>query len=154
MYGMLLAIRRRRPDIIDDSVDKRKPVPVVHGDRTPASSDARVRKHLPPSEAEERLQGRFQIINLWRPISYPVLEWPLAACDYRSIDPENELLTLGLVQDEHVGENYHLKYSPKHRWFYKSNMDLADVLLLKWSVIIGRNSTAHTALIQPRLYFR
>ena len=135
MYAILPAIRRRRPGITDDDQQKRQPVPLVHSDRTTASSIARVHKHLPPSEVEDLLRGRWQIINIWRPISHPAVDWPLAFCDYRSVNPDNDLVVLALVHHGHEGENYHLKYNPEHRWVYKRAMDTEDVVLIKWSVL-------------------
>src|SRR3989440_3793319 len=40
----------------------------VHNDYTTKSGPRRVRDHLAPEEAEERLQHRFAEINVWRPI--------------------------------------------------------------------------------------
>ena len=72
-------------------------MPQVHVDQTAASAAARVERHLPADEAPELLKRRFQIINLWRPISDPAWDWPLALCDYRSIDTENYLVPTTLV---------------------------------------------------------
>ncbi|TFK23986.1 hypothetical protein FA15DRAFT_704949, partial [Coprinopsis marcescibilis] len=55
-----------------------QPASLVHVDQTPKASIARVSRHLPASEVPGLLQKRFQIINLWRPISHPALDWPLA----------------------------------------------------------------------------
>jgi hypothetical protein len=43
-----------------------------------------VREHL-PDEAEELLQGRVQVINLWRPIRGPLRDSPLAVCDVTTV---------------------------------------------------------------------
>ena len=40
-------------------------------------------------EAEELLKHRFAIINLWRPISGPILESPLTLCDAQSLADED-----------------------------------------------------------------
>ena len=88
-----LAIRRRRPGE-SDSVGRRQPVSQVHVDQTAASFIARVHRHLPASDVPKLLERRFQIINLWRPIAAPALDWPLALCDYRSIDLEKDTFTV------------------------------------------------------------
>jgi len=54
----------------------------VHNDHTVNSAPRRVRDHL-GAEAEVLLQGRFGIVNVWRPIRGPVLDSPLALCDAR-----------------------------------------------------------------------
>jgi hypothetical protein len=60
----------------------------VHVDQTPDAAAARVRRHL-PDEADELLKGRYQIINVWRPISHPASDFPLAVIDWRTTSPED-----------------------------------------------------------------
>ena len=67
----------------------RAPVQQVHVDQTPSAAAARVRRHLPANEAEELLKGRYQIINVWRPISHAASDFPLAVVDYRSTQPKD-----------------------------------------------------------------
>src|SRR5690242_17062454 len=58
----------------------------VHNDYTEWSGPQRVRDLL-PAEAEELLKRRFAIIQVWRPIRYPVETYPLAIVDARSLSP-------------------------------------------------------------------
>ena len=58
------------------------PVRGAHNDYTDWSGPQRVRDIL-PDEAEELLQGRFGVIQTWRPINRPVVRDPLAICDAR-----------------------------------------------------------------------
>ncbi|KAK7980668.1 hypothetical protein PG989_013125 [Apiospora arundinis] len=74
-------IRRRAPDA------PRAPVQQVHVDQTPGAAEVRVRRHLPKDEAEELLKGRYQIINVWRPIENPASDFPLAVIDWRTTQP-------------------------------------------------------------------
>lgn len=67
----------------------RQPVQQVHVDQTPGATDVRVRRHLPAEEAEELLKGRYQIINVWRPISHAASDFPLAVVDWRSTSPQD-----------------------------------------------------------------
>jgi hypothetical protein len=103
---------------------------VVHNDFTAISGPRRVRDHLPPAEAKERLQYRFADINVWRPIRGPVESTPLAVCDARSIDPVDFVPT-DFAYREKVGEVYRLAYNPKHRWFYFPGLESNEVILLK-----------------------
>ncbi|KAK5173065.1 uncharacterized protein LTR77_003187 [Saxophila tyrrhenica] len=75
-------IRRRQKD------SPRQPVQQVHVDQTPEAAAARVRRHL-PDEADELLKGRYQIINVWRPIENPATDFPLAVIDWRSTSPDD-----------------------------------------------------------------
>jgi hypothetical protein len=72
-------IRRR------ESTAARQPVQQVHVDQTPAAAAVRVRRHVSdPDEAEKLLRGRYQIVNVWRPIGRPATDFPLAVIDARS----------------------------------------------------------------------
>lgn len=128
------AIRRNRPGEIDDGPQKRKPVPRVHVDQTSASAVARVHRHLPAGDAESLLKRRFQIINLWRPIHHVALDWPLALCDYRSIDRKTDLFPTALRYPDREGETSSVKYNPAHKWIYARGMTPEEVVLIKWYV--------------------
>jgi hypothetical protein len=129
----------------------REPVRYVHNDQTERSAVRRVRDHLPAEEAEQRLQKRFAIINLWRPIGAPVFTTPLAVCDASSIDPA-DFLPSDLVYRDKVGETFSLRANPNHRWYYYPQLRPEEALLLK----IYDSSThgvaragAHTAFDDP-----
>lgn len=72
-----------------DPTSPRQPVQQVHVDQTPRAAEARVRRHVPGPEAEELLKGRYQIINVWRPIGHPASDFPLAVVDWRTTKPED-----------------------------------------------------------------
>ncbi|MGB7098991.1 MAG: CmcJ/NvfI family oxidoreductase, partial [Xanthobacteraceae bacterium] len=102
-------------------------------------------------EAQELLQGRVQVINLWRPIRGPLLDAPLAVCDARSVEPD-DLVPSDLVYPDRVGETYSVTHRPSHQWFYFRNMRADEVLLLKCydSKTDGRARFApHTAFTDP-----
>lgn len=146
-------IRRRRPGQVDDSPQKRQPVPQVHVDQTPSSATARVHRHLPASDAPELLKKRFQIINLWRPIGRPAYDWPLALCDYRSIDPEKDLIPSDLVYPDRRGETFGVQYNPNHKWKYVKGVTPDEFVLIKCfdSQTDGKTAilTPHTAFADP-----
>jgi hypothetical protein len=76
--------------------EKRQPASQVHIDQTPAAVLARVHRHVPPDEAPALLRKRFQVVNLWRPISHPAYDWPLALCDYQSVDAARDVVPITL----------------------------------------------------------
>ena len=130
------AIRRRRPGQADDTPDTRQPVTFVHVDQTAASSVARVHRHLPAEDVPELLKHRFQIINLWRPIDHTAWDWPLAFCDFRSIDMKDDLVSTDLVYPDRKGETLSVKYNPNHRWKYLKGMEPDEFALIKWYVFL------------------
>ncbi|KAG2096045.1 hypothetical protein BD769DRAFT_1369619 [Suillus cothurnatus] len=94
--------------------EKRQPVPRAHMDQTPAASVARVRDANPhetdvnPHKVPSLLRKRFQIINLWRPISHAAVDRPLALCDFRSVDFDK---AVALTYPDREGES---EYNPNH----------------------------------------
>lgn len=146
-------IRRRRPGEIDDSPDKRQPVSLTHVDQTTKSSIARVHRHLPADEAPDLLKRRFQIINLWRPISNPAIDWPLALCDYRSVDPAKDTYPVTLVYPDREGETLGVAYNPNHKWKYFHGVTPEECILIKCFDSVQDGSVAiftpHTGFEDP-----
>ena len=129
----------------------RAPVQMVHNDYTDKSGPQRVRDLLPPAEAEARLQHRFVEINVWRPIKGPVLAWPLALAEARSIAPE-DVIPADLIYADRTGEILYGIYSPNHRWNYFPRMQRDEAVLIKCfdSLRDGRaRFSLHTAFEDP-----
>jgi hypothetical protein len=144
------ATRRRVPGSDDRRDGIRQPVSRVHVDHTAKSGPQRVRDLL-ADEAHELLNGRVQIINVWRPIKGPLLDAPLAVCDAGSVEPD-DLVPSDLIYPHRIGETYSVTYRPSHRWFYFRNMRADEALLLKCydSKTDGRARFApHTAFTDP-----
>ncbi|KAK7052408.1 hypothetical protein R3P38DRAFT_3386819 [Favolaschia claudopus] len=146
-------VRRRRPGEIDSSASKRQPLSQAHVDQTPKSATAAVHRILPAEEVPELLKHRFQLINLWRPINNPASDWPLALCDFRSVDPVADVAPVALVYDDREGETYQVKYNEKHKWKYFSNVTPEEGILIKCYDSVQDGSVAlytpHTAFSDP-----
>lgn len=130
--------------------EAKQPAREVHVDQTVKSGPQRVRDLL-PAEAETLLQGRVQIINLWRPIRGPVQDAPLAVCDAKSVAMA-DLMPSDLIYRDRIGETYSVTWNPAHRWFYLSAMTPQEVLLIKCyeSKTDGRARFApHSAFVDP-----
>lgn len=138
----------------------RQPVQQVHVDQTPGAAEVRLRRHLPAEEAEELLKGRYQIINVWRPIENPASDFPLAVVDWRSTSPEDfvkvdllypkrdsvmdgddddrgkEVLAdpstkLSTEGYQVKGETYGVQPNAKHRFWYNKDMTPEEVMFIK-----------------------
>jgi hypothetical protein len=107
----------------------REPSRRVHNDHTETSAPRRVRDHL-GAEAGELLKGRFGIVNVWRPIRGPVQDSPLALCDARSFT-DADLIASDLVYPHVRGETSSVEYKPGHRWYYFSDMQPDEALLIR-----------------------
>ncbi len=129
----------------------REPVKFAHNDYTLKSGPQRVRDLLPAEEAEEWLQHRFAVINVWRPIRGPVQDAPLAVCDAASMT-QDDFNETDLKYEDRTGEVYSVSHNPNHRWFYFPQMERNEAMLLKCydSATDGRaRFTAHSAFEDP-----
>lgn len=118
-------------------------------DQTPASGLTRVHRHA-GADAERLLKGRkAQLINLWRPLRGPVQDVPLAVADARSLDAERDLIPSRLIYraPQAEGETYQVALNERHRWYYVSEMQPDEALLLKCWDRDGGARTPHTAFV-------
>ena len=102
----------------------------VHVDQNPRSARARAILH---GGADAQQYRRFQIVNIWRPLLAPVRNYALAFCDCESIDPAAELVVTRLnfpawLKDR---ENYSLKFSPSHRWYFWNGLAPDEAVIFK-----------------------
>ncbi|KAJ4372915.1 hypothetical protein N0V83_003206 [Neocucurbitaria cava] len=129
----------------------RNPVTRVHIDQTPYSAAERVKLHL-PDEAEELLQGRYRIINVWRPLNGPVMAFPLAVADSQTVQ-DGDLIPIEHRYPDRNGQTASVQYNPKQKWYYWSGMKNEDRLLLKCfdsDESVGRwGRVPHTAFENP-----
>lgn len=142
-----------------DPSSARQPVQSVHVDQTPKAAEARVRRHISdPQEAEELLKGRYQLINVWRPIRHPATDFPLAVVDWRTTEPKDmvpvSLLypirkpgeddddrgkerlpspeTLASVEGYEVkGETYGVLPNENHKFYYAKDMTPDEAMFIK-----------------------
>jgi hypothetical protein len=123
-------IRRREQGVEDRTPGiARQPVTRIHGDYTEVSGPQRVRD-LMGSEADDLLNRRFAIVNVWRPIRGPLYDAPLAVCDAGSM-ADGDLVPQDLIYRDRTGEIYGLTFNPAHRWYYAPAMRADEALLLK-----------------------
>jgi hypothetical protein len=123
------AIRRRTAG--ETSMNS-QPAQFAHVDQSHAATVARVHHHLSEAEASQRVKRRFQIINLWRPISHPAFDTPLALCDYRSVDADKDILLNRLIYAHREGETLLMLENPDHKWKYVSGLRPDEYVLIKW----------------------
>jgi len=99
-------------------------------------SDATARKFAARSRPEGRTERRFAHYNVWRVISEPPQDVPLAVCDARSLAAQ-DLAFADAVFDAPGGapewsfEGLLVRHNPAHRWNYFSNMTRDEALIFK-----------------------
>ena len=123
----------------------------VHNDYTERSAPIRLREIVGDAEAERRMQKRWAIIQVWRPIRGPVMIDPLGICDGRSI-PNKGFIRVERRYKYRTGEVYHIAYDPSHRWFWFPQMNRNEALVFKVfdsDASKPTRFTAHSAFDDP-----
>lgn len=145
-------IRRTGPNA------KRGPVNRTHIDQTATAATMRVKRHM-GDDAERLLQGRFRIINVWRPLNKkPIEASPLAFASSYTVDDRDIISVEHRYSSGYTGYTAAIKNNGNQRWNYLSGMTGNERLLLECfdsdglkegsGVIGGR--LAHTAFEDPR----
>ena len=122
----------------------------VHNDYTEWSGPQRLRDLL-PQEADALLRRRFAIVQVWRPLRYPVETFPLAICDAQSLAP-TDLVVSERRYPGRIGQTYAITYNPAHRWYWIPRLRREEALVFKVydSLRDGvARWTAHTAFDDP-----
>ncbi|KAJ5668981.1 hypothetical protein N7462_010051 [Penicillium macrosclerotiorum] len=142
-------IRRQSGDSRSAASQLRGPVQRVHVDQSYEAAKNRVTHHL-PDEAHELLKGRYQIINVWRPIR-KILKDPLAVADGNTV-PDSDLIPVKLIYPDREGETYAVRADPNIKWYYRYGQTPDLVTLIKCfdSKTDGRpRRVPHSAFVNP-----
>ncbi|RYO79490.1 hypothetical protein DL766_009345 [Monosporascus sp. MC13-8B] len=128
-------IRNSRSDTVTDMInfsDKTTPLlpsNYAHIDTGPISVIQRIQKSF-PKDAKRILQQRVRAVNVWKPLSHPVEEYPLAVCDGTSVKPE-DLVETDSVRQGNVSTNYYVKYHASQRWYFLNHQSPDEALIFK-----------------------
>ena len=143
-------IRRSNPNA------PRAPVTRVHIDQTSESAKERVRRHL-GDDAEKLLQGRYRIINVWRPLNGPVVSFPLGFASSASVE-NADLIPVEHRYPDRTGYTAGVRHNEGQKWHYLSGMRNDERLLLecfdsealKEGSQVQGGRVPHTAFTDPR----
>ncbi|OCL06614.1 methyltransferase [Glonium stellatum] len=110
---------------------REQPATVVHVDQSSIGAIRRVHRYT-GDEAEKLLQGRVQLINVWRPINGAVEDWPLAVMDYRSLK-QSEIHPTNIFKQRYElqGQTVSINHSNNHKWYYLDSQGTNEVTLIK-----------------------
>jgi hypothetical protein len=126
----VLRFSERSPD--SGRLDNSRPARFVHVDVSDATATvfaAQANRH------PERRVRRYCQYNVWRALSPPPQDAPLALCDARSVEAA-DLVPADAIFDvrdapEWSFEALVVRGNPRHRWFYFRDMNRDEVLVFK-----------------------
>lgn len=90
--------------------------------------------------------------SIWRPITTPFQDCPLALCDFRTVSA-HDLVPADIVFPHCPDEAYEILHNPSHRWLYKQGMAHDDVVVFKLADTASNvaKCTIHVLLLQSEL---
>ncbi|KXT02967.1 hypothetical protein AC578_10610 [Pseudocercospora eumusae] len=124
-----------------------QPIPIPHLDHTPASGARRLKELLLDHVGLASNAGHanrdftlpvFDQLNVWRVLKGPNNDWPLALCDFTSVDTETEAFSMEYMMRDGPAELSYLRRSPRHRWYYVSSQETEDILVFRNTASDGR----------------
>ncbi len=132
-----------------------KPARYPHADNTDSSSMDLINLIAEfVDEIDLSKYSRYAMYNMWRAVSPPPQDIPLAVCDARSITLADEI-TVKAISSERSGVVVHdttgYRFNPSHRWHYFSDMTRDEVLVFKaYDTDTSRSvRVPHTAFSDP-----
>ena len=109
------------------------PARFIHIDISDATAEQFSERSRPKDV--DRPVRRYAHYNVWRVLSPPPQDIPLAVCDARSVAPQDLIEADAIFdnpgQPEWSFEGWLVRYNPRHRWSYFSNMDRGEALVFK-----------------------
>jgi hypothetical protein len=91
-----------------------------------------LRRILAPAEADRRLQQRFALFNIWRPVTEPPQDVPLALCDAQTVRAQDrQSCSIRLPGTPLTWEAIAYFHNPNHRWLYCSEMMRDEVYVFR-----------------------
>ena len=102
----------------------------AHNDYTEWSGPQRVRD-IVPDEAEDLLTRRFAIVQVWRPIRYPVENLPAGDLRCAAALRSTTFIISERIYQDRKGQTYACAYNPNHHWYWFPRMRREEALVFK-----------------------
>jgi len=112
-----------------------RPARFAHVDHTPKSAPELLKGQLQNAGYTPHPGQKIQGFNVWRVISEPPQDVPLALCDVRTVSSSDYLAADAVFdapgQPEWGFESYVVKFNGKHRWCFFTDMTRDEVLIFR-----------------------
>ncbi|KAI1740721.1 hypothetical protein F4680DRAFT_447578 [Xylaria scruposa] len=121
-----------------------QPAALPHSDFSKHGGHLAMKQFFPGQE--KYFENRdFDLINVWRVLQGPNNDWPLAVCDYGSVDLDVDTIDCDVLHEQALGENILLFKNPNHRWYYLSHQDVDDLIIFRNASSKGERPAAFHA---------
>ncbi|EPE07649.1 hypothetical protein F503_00371 [Ophiostoma piceae UAMH 11346] len=107
-----------------------QPASRAHIDHTHSGGVAII-KEAHGEEADAVLSRRWQLVNAWHPLRGPLVDWPLAVCDARTVDFKRDTMAGDVVDKHQVFENTQVHFDERQTWYYLKHQMPDEVVYFK-----------------------
>jgi hypothetical protein len=132
-----------------------KPARYPHADNTDLSAQGQMEMIAAfVEDLDPECYSRWALYNMWRAVTPPPQDFPLAVCDARTVSPADEV-TVTAVTKERIGDIVHdttgYLFNPVHAWYYYRDMTRDEVIVFKAHDSDPERSrrVPHTAFTDP-----
>lgn len=77
--------------------------------------------------------------SVWKPLVGPNNDWPLALCDYSTIQP-SDVVPADVLHVDRITENQLLHPNDQHRWYYVENQQHNDLIVFRNTDSTGKRA--------------
>jgi len=145
--GDLSAVKAKEVKGYTHSGGLQPPAGEAHVDMMPDRAERMARMIYEKAFPDGKPYKRFITSSFWRTFSPPPQDYPLAVCDWKSVDPEEGVANTMIIVDKIPDRAEQLrdipgedempaaaifKFNPNHRWFYYPDMTRDEALLFKF----------------------
>lgn len=108
-----------------------QPTSIAHVDATLHSTQEEMVRQF-GDRAEDLQSGRYQWVNVWKPLRGPMNDWPLCFCDASSVHAQDSEAT-DMVYPDYFTENLSLRFREGQRWYYLADHRTDEIIVFKQS---------------------
>jgi hypothetical protein len=150
----IVVLRSRNHQRYEEGVITDAVAEAVHADRTDRSVWSEARRTLEHYGIDAMPAGRLVAYNLWRALTPPPQDFPLAVCDLRTVSEEHLVRADSVSNPANGGQSlefYLATFDPGHRWCYFSDLTRDEVLVFQQfdTAARGPSGCPHTAFRNP-----
>ncbi|GAB1314459.1 Methyltransferase [Madurella fahalii] len=115
-------LRKRAPSFPvrkggEENEEAHQPSLSAHIDYTTAELESRLDRYF-GEEKEAMLGRRYQVINIWKPLTGPCRDFPMAYLDPQSVNVQKDLIAVDEVFPTVANEVFQVCWNPHHKWYY------------------------------------
>ncbi|KFA55261.1 hypothetical protein S40293_04924 [Stachybotrys chartarum IBT 40293] len=110
------------------NVEAVQPSLSAHIDYTTKELDGRLDQYF-GDKKESFMKREYHVINIWRPLSGPCRDFPMAYLDPKSVDRDADLFAVDEVFPNVANEVYQVYHNPNHKWYYVPDQLESEVVI-------------------------